>query len=254
MQNRWTREEEIIVFNLYCKIPFQKSSKNHPEVIRIAKLINRTPSAVNMKIGNFGSFDETLQAQGITGLVNASKLDKEIWDEFNGRWDILSYESEKLIFSLEGKDIEEQFVYDNVPQGKDIIVEVKQRINQNFFRQAVLASYNNACCITGLNTSALLVASHIKPWSVCNANEKTNPCNGICLNALHDKAFDRGYLTITPEYKVHISSDISDLYDGKTVEKLFSSYDNKHIMIPEKFAPSKDYLLFHNDTIFENWR
>ena len=48
----WTREEEIIVFNLYCRIPFQKSSKFHPEVVNIAKLIDRTPSAVNMKIGN----------------------------------------------------------------------------------------------------------------------------------------------------------------------------------------------------------
>ena len=56
--NLWTREEEIIVFNLYCKIPFQYSSKNHPDVIKVANLIGRTPSAVNMKIGNFGSFDE----------------------------------------------------------------------------------------------------------------------------------------------------------------------------------------------------
>ena len=56
-KRNWTREEEIIVFNLYCKIPFKNSSKNHPEVIKIANLINRTPSSVNMKIGNFGSFD-----------------------------------------------------------------------------------------------------------------------------------------------------------------------------------------------------
>lgn len=57
-KNFWTREEEIIVFNLYCKIPFKSSSKNNPEVIKIAKIIGRSPSAVNMKIGNFGSFDE----------------------------------------------------------------------------------------------------------------------------------------------------------------------------------------------------
>ena len=81
----WTREEEIIVFNLYCQIPFQSSSKNHPEVIRIANIIGRSPSAVNMKIGNFGSFDETLKAKGIIGLTNASKLDAQIWKEFNNR-------------------------------------------------------------------------------------------------------------------------------------------------------------------------
>lgn len=93
MRDNWTREQEIIVFNLYCKIPFQRSSKNHPDVIRIANLIKRSPSAVNMKIGNFGSFDETLKSKGIVGLTNASKLDKQIWDEFNNKWDLLSYES-----------------------------------------------------------------------------------------------------------------------------------------------------------------
>ena len=73
--NKWTREEEIIVFNLYCKIPFQKSSKNHPDVIRIANLIGRSPSAVNMKIGNFGSFDENLKSQGITSRYGTSLTD-----------------------------------------------------------------------------------------------------------------------------------------------------------------------------------
>ena len=101
-QRLWTREEEIIVFNLYCKIPFQRSSKNHPDVIKIANLIERTPSAVNMKIGNFGSFDDNLKKQGIVGLTNASKLDRQIWDEFNGNWDVLAYESERLIAQLQG--------------------------------------------------------------------------------------------------------------------------------------------------------
>lgn len=58
---------------------FQIIIKNHPKVIEIANLIGRTPSAVNMKIGNFGSFDDNLKAQGIVGLSNASKLDKEIF-------------------------------------------------------------------------------------------------------------------------------------------------------------------------------
>lgn len=191
-KNLWTREEEIIVFNLYCKIPFQNSSKNHPEVIRIANLIGRSPSAVNMKIGNFGSFDDTLKRKGIVGLTNASKLDAQIWKEFNNRWDELSFESERLIATLQGK-------IDELPVGREKIVSVRQRVNQKFFRTAVLTSYKNVCCITGLNNPELLIASHIKPWSVSNDSEKTNPSNGLCLNALHDKAFDRGFITVTPD-------------------------------------------------------
>ena len=54
---RWTREESLIVFNLYCRIPFNVSNRSHPDVRHIARLIDRTPDAVNMKIGNLGSLD-----------------------------------------------------------------------------------------------------------------------------------------------------------------------------------------------------
>lgn len=246
----WTRDEEIIVFNLYCKIPFQKSSKNHPDVIKIANLIGRTPSSVNMKIGNFGSFDETLKKQGIVGLANASKLDKEIWDEFNGKWDELAYRSEELIAQLQSKPIEDTIGIDSIPLGTERITTIKQRVNQSFFRNAVLSSYSTTCCITGLNTSSLLIASHIKPWKESNETEKTNPCNGLCLNALHDRAFDKGFITITTDYKVRVSNKITDIYDGETVKKFFNYYDGKQIILPEKFIPKKEFIEYHNDLIF----
>ena len=253
-QKLWTRNEEIIVFNLYCKIPFQRSSKNHPDVIKIANLIGRSPSAVNMKIGNFGSFDKTLKEQGIVGLTNASRLDKEIWDEFNGKWDELAYESEKLITELKGKHIEDDYNLSDIPIGKDRTAVVRQRVNQNFFREAVLTSYSTACCITGLSNAELLIASHIKPWADSNECEKTNPRNGLCLNALHDKAFDKGFITIAEDYSIHISLDIKDIFDGKTVERFFTSYKGRKIALPEKFIPYKEFLQYHNDIIFEHWR
>ena len=249
--NYWTRNEEIIVFNLYCKIPFQKSSKNHPEVIRIANLIGRTPSAVNMKIGNFGSFDETLKKQGIVGLTNASKLDKEIWDEFNGNWDELAFRSEELLSKLLSKPIESAFDMESIPLGAVRTATVKQRVNQTFFRSTVLSSYASTCCITGLNTPSLLIASHIKPWKDSTDAEKTNPSNGLCLNALHDKAFDKGLITVTPKYTIHVSNRITDIYSGKTVDLYFDSFDGKQIILPEKFAPQKEFLEYHNDMIFQ---
>lgn len=252
-QRLWTREEEIIVFNLYCKIPFQRSSKNHPDVIRIANIINRSPSAVNMKIGNFGSFDDSLKRQGIVGLTNASKLDAEIWAEFNGHWDELAFESERLIAEIQGQSIEETSI-ENIPLGFDRTTTVKQRVNQSFFRKTVLSSYGNACCVTGLNTPSLLIASHIKPWADSNETDKTNPRNGLCLNALHDRAFDKGFITVSPDYILHISSDLTDIYDGRTVEQFFKYYDNKRISLPEKFAPAKEFLQYHGDVIFQNWR
>lgn len=251
---RWTREEEIIVFNLYCQIPFQRSSKNHPDVIRIANIIGRTPSAVNMKIGNFGSFDNNLKEQGISGLTNASKLDKEIWEEFNSSWDKLSYESEKLLSKLQGNNIEDTISVEDVPVGKTRTAIVKQRVNQAFFRKAVLVSYNSSCCMTGLCNSQLLIASHIKPWKDSTENEKTNPCNGLCLNSLHDKAFDKGFITITTDYKIHISQDIKDTVQNESVYAYFSKYEGRKIQMPEKFMPQKEFLEYHNDVIFEGWK
>lgn len=245
----WTREEEIIVFNLYCKIPFKKSSKNHPEVIKIANLLGRSPSAVNMKIGNFGSFDDNLKKQCIVGLKNASKLDKEIWDEFNNNWDELSFESEQLIFKLSTKDNHET----ELPKGKEKIVIAKQRINQDFFRNSVLASYNEHCCITGLSSKSLLIASHIKPWKDSTEDEKANPTNGLCLNALHDKAFDRGFITIDKRYIIHISYEIISM-NNEPEMLYFKKYDGQQIILPDKFLPNKDFLEYHNDVIFENWR
>lgn len=248
-QRAWTREEEIIVFNLYCKIPFKKSSKNHPDVIRIANLIGRSPSSVNMKIGNFGSFDDNLKKQGIVGLSNASKLDAEIFNEFSADWDRLAYESELLISRLSKNESDIQV--DSIPEGGEHIVTTKVRVNQGFFRKAVLSSYSSTCCITGICTPQLLIASHIKPWKDSSPNEKTDPRNGVCLNALHDKAFDQGYITITRDYTIRVSNCLKDIYDGETIEQYFGTYQGRQIIMPDKFVPNKSYLEYHNDVIFQ---
>ncbi len=77
-----TRDELILTINLYCKLPFGKMHANNPEMKELASLIDRTPPSVALKLGNLASFDPTLQARGIKGASNASKLDKSIWDEF----------------------------------------------------------------------------------------------------------------------------------------------------------------------------
>lgn len=245
----WTREEEIVVFDLYCKIPFKKSSKNHPELIRVAKIIGRTPSSVNMKIGNFGSFDDNLKRQGIVGLTNASKLDEEIWNEFNKRWDELSFESAQIISQ---KMSESTSLLDSmkIPLGKENIVTIKQRVNQSFFRSAVLASYHGECCITGLSIPEMLIASHIKPWKDSTEAEKTNPRNGLCLNALHDKAFDKGYITVRPNGEILLSKELKKS-NSEVLQKFFLCYEGQKIRLPDKFLPDKTFLEYHNDVIFE---
>ncbi len=253
MANNWTREQSIVVFNLYCKIPFKKSSKTHPDVIEIANLIGRTPSAVNMKIGNFGSFDPELQRQGISGLTNASRLDKAIWDEFNADWEKLAYESELLIAQFKNKDVETIIGEAplHIPQGYTREQVTKVRVNQSFFRSAVLSAYNNTCCITGLALPQLLIASHIKPWRVSDAQtERTNPQNGLCLNSLHDRAFDKGLITITGDYSIVLSKEIKEHCTQEVFSDYFLRYENKKIITPSRFLPSESAIIYHNEHVF----
>ncbi len=54
-RNNWSREELIVAFNLYLKLPFGKMHKGNPAVINLAKIIGRTPSSAAMRLTNFAS-------------------------------------------------------------------------------------------------------------------------------------------------------------------------------------------------------
>ena len=105
-QKLWTRDELILAINLYCKLPFGKMHKANSKIIKFAALIGRTPSSIALKLGNFASFDPTLKERGIKGASNASKLDKEIWNEFYNNWDLALIESEKLLAKANHTTIE----------------------------------------------------------------------------------------------------------------------------------------------------
>jgi len=253
MANNWTREQLIVVFNLYCKIPFRKSVQTNPDVIAIAGLIGRTPAAVAFKLGNFGSFDPDLKMRGIGGLPNASKLDKEIWDEFNSNWDDLAFQSESLIAEIKNRTLEEtaQIEITDLPTGRERASLVKVRVNQHFFRQSVLSIYGNKCCITGLEIPSLLVASHIVPWR-SDENNRTNPQNGLCLNSLHDKAFDLGLITVTTDYRIKMSPRMTKSTSESFINDFFLKFEDKEISLPDKFLPDKQFLSFHNNEVFQN--
>jgi len=250
--NNWSKEETIIAFNVYCKIPFKSSSKTNPAIIKFANIIGRTPSALNMKVGNFGRLDPELKKQGIVGLTNGSKLEEIVWNEFHGNWNKLAYESERLIAEYQQKTVEESTGVDlsDIPLGKEREQIVKTRVNQSFFRSTVLASYNQKCCVTGLSIPDFLVASHIIPWKKDEKN-RLNPQNGLCLNSIHDRAFDQGFITITTDYKVLVSKYFNDYANEKAVKDLFLKYDKQSIILPDKFLPAKEFLEWHNDELFK---
>lgn len=255
MKNKnWSHDELIVAFNLYCKIPFGKIHIRNPDIKSLATVLGRTPSAVSWKLANFARLDPALKKRSISGATHGGKGEIGVWEEFNNDWEKLSYESENLLAQMTGKknDIEADINKDELPkQGKEREAIVRVRINQNFFRLAVLAAYDSKCCITNLAIPELLNASHIKPWAK-DAVNRVNPRNGLCLNVLHDRAFDRGLITITPDYNIKTSKHLHKFRLDKPAKNFLLRYNGKRIKLPGRFLPDLSFLEYHNKEIFEN--
>ncbi len=252
-KNNWTREELILAFNLYLKIPFGKMSRTNKDIIHLASLIGRTSSSVALRLVNFASVDPVLQARGIKGMVGGAKVVSPIWDEFYNNQEELVYLSEKILAEKENSSIENKYhelLFDIKDlKGENVVREVKTRVNQSVFREMVLANYNVKCAITNIDIPELLLASHIMPWSK-NEEHRLNPENGICLSALYDKAYDKGIIGISPNYKIVLSSSLKKKKDTPFFKNHFEPIENLKISEPSKYLPRKEFLEFHMDTIF----
>lgn len=136
----WTREELILAFNLYCKTQFGRIHNRNPDIIDLANLIGRTPSAVSWKLANFARLDPSLKNRGISGATHGSKTEKDVWDEFNQDWESLSFTSEKLLAQFKGKAVEDISNIDtsDLPPGREREMIVRARVNQSFFETQFL--------------------------------------------------------------------------------------------------------------------
>jgi putative restriction endonuclease len=249
----WTRDELILAFNLYLKMPFGKMHSRTQEIIHLAKIIGRTPDSVAIRLTNFAHVDPYHQERGVRGMSGGRMQVEPIWNEFVNDKEKLVFESERILAEKENMTIETKFaeiLYDTKKmKGETKIREVKTRVNQNFFRQVVVANYSGKCAITGIDIPDLLVASHIIPWSK-NEEERLNPENGICFSALFDRAFDKGYIGINGKFQILISSQLKKKEKEDYYSKYFSHLSCTKLFLPKKYYPKKEFLQFHLDLIF----
>lgn len=245
---RWSREEHILAFNLYCKIPFGTIHMRNPKIKELAKLLGRTDGAVSNKLANFSRLDPVQQARGIKGREHGAKGEEEVWNEFHENPEALAFESERLLAKFTGQTLEQLAEIDERDLPKEGLEReriVRTRLNQHFFRATILATYEYRCCITGLAIPELLVASHIVPWADDSQN-RMNPRNGLCLNALHDRAFDRGLVSIAPDWTIRYAKSIkSSKHHANPAIDWLLQFEGKPINLPEKFAPDPDLIVQH---------
>lgn len=253
--DRWTKEQLKLAFHLYCQLPFGKMHSRNREIVELASLIGRTPSAVAMKLVNLASLDPAITSTGRSGLGNASVLDREVWNEFHADWEGLALECEQLRRSLgtdtraESPESDSTNIF--VPEdysAETCRVIAEQRVKQHFFRRAVLSSYRGRCCMSGLSESRLLIASHIVPWSKDKTN-RLNPSNGLCLSAIHDRAFDQGLITLTDDLRIVLSKELRKSHDDFVTQVLLP-LNGRQIEVPERFAPNPAFVARHRSEVF----
>lgn len=243
----WTREEHILAFNLYCKIPFGNMYARNPEIIALAKALGRSPNALALKLSNFARLDPELQARGIKGMQHGAKGEIEVWREFDNNPETLAFESERLLSQFTGRKLEDIAEIDEreLPkEGRERERMVRVRVNQHFFRAAVLSAYDHKCCVTGLAIPELLVASHIVPWAA-DPKQRMNPRNGLCLNALHDRAFDRKLMFVAQDMTVRFHEKLVRAEKKSPGLDWLLSYEGTPICMPRKFKPDAALLASH---------
>ena len=251
----WTKEQIKLAFHLYCQLPYGRIHGRNPEIMALAKVIGRTADAVAMKMLNLASIDPAVVSSGRAGLGNASSLDRAVWDEFHSDWERLAVECQMLRQHLDKDTVEglEPEGGGDVLAQEDFTGETRQvvtaqRIKQHFFRRAVLSSYRNCCCMSGLTDSRLLIASHIVPWSSDKAN-RLNPSNGLCLSAIHDRAFDKGLICLADDFTIIVSEDLRRSKDV-FVKDVLLPLNGQKIEPPERFAPQPEFVAWHRNSIF----
>ena len=247
-RNSWTIEEHIIAFNTYCQIPFGQIDEDTPEVQELAKLVGRSVGAASRKLANFARLDPALKKRGIKGLTHGAKGEEEVWNGFASNPEGLALESERLVAQRLGKSVEvtADIKTDDLPEpGIEREALVRLRVKQSFFRRRVVSAYCFRCCVTGLRNQQLLVASHIVPWCEDAAN-RLNPKNGLSLNPLHDRAFDRHLMWVDAGFVVHLSPKLAEANeDSKQTVDWLMSFDGKPLLLPKSFEPDPGLLARH---------
>jgi hypothetical protein len=120
---------------------------------------------------------------------------------------------------------------------------VMARVGQGSFRNRVMF-FEPDCRITGVSSKELLIASHIKPWSVSNNDERLSGHNGLFLSPHVDKLFDRGFITFEDSGSVTVSPLLDrDVLNRWGLEGLKS---NRGFDSEQKY-----FMQYHRDKIYK---
>jgi len=194
-------------------------------------------------------FDEPLwfpipdwRNQIVRGKTKGYELDKEagkfIWNNLQRAW------QHQRVYYLdeESQRIEEE----RARYGKE--TTIRPRLGQRAFRILVTDAYARACAITEEHSLPVLEAAHIKPFYEEGPHAVFN---GLLLRSDFHRLFDRGYITITPEYRIEVSRRLKDEFENGHSYYPFHGKQINHLPANPADSPSRELLSWHNENIFK---
>lgn len=141
------------------------------------------------------------------------------------------------------QEIEEyQSSYENLSETERESI-IQSRIGQGKFRSNLI-KYWSGCAVTGCTITAVLKASHIKPWRSSTNLERLDLYNGLLLTPNLDSAFDNGFISFDEGGKIMISNLLADVDKDKLgiqPEMSIRTLEEQHLK----------YLAYHRENIFK---
>jgi len=123
---------------------------------------------------------------------------------------------------------------------------VKHRLGQGSFRVLVTDNYERRCAVTGEKTLPVLEAAHIFPVKRGGQHRSDN---GILLRSDLHTLFDLGYVTVTPDFRFHVSKALRDEYSNGHV---YYELEGRDVRLPAVMTdrPDRGFLEWHRDSLF----
>ena len=147
-------------------------------------------------------------------------------------------------------------VPDRLSEGQRVMAEqecygrettIRPRLGQGTFRVAVTEAYQRSCAVTGEHSLPALEAAHIKPYGDSGPHAVSN---GLLLRSDLHRLFDCGYITVTSDFHIEVSTRLKEEYKNGRSYYPFHGHLLDHLPPNPADHPSRDYLLWHNENVF----
>lgn len=119
---------------------------------------------------------------------------------------------------------------------------IKSRVGQSAFKKELLLS-EKKCNLCGVSDERFLIASHIKPWSKSDHQERLDVNNGLLLCPNHDSLFDKGYISFGDDGAIMISETLDE-----ATRVFLNINESMSIMVSEK---RQEFIKWHRENMFK---